>query len=103
MNDYVVKELTDLYKSESPPMTSYFSDEAMGRSISLWALGEIIDAILDHPFVPAWDTINQFEIKMISFAAIGRQDEDALMIFSIAADVASKILLDYDYYSQEIL
>ncbi len=60
-------------------------------SFSRWAAGELIEAILDHPFVSPEDTIEEFAIKMTLYSACSG-GRDSRRIFLIAAKFAYECL-----------
>lgn len=60
-------------------------------SFSRWAAGELIEAIMDHPFSPAMDTIEEFAIKMTAYRAAS-SGTDAEKIFKYAAEFAWETL-----------
>ncbi len=61
------------------------------ESITRWALGELLHALLDHPFTPAEDVIESFIQKMAFYAADGSR---TAWIFSTAAQTAQNTLLE---------
>lgn len=64
------------------PQTS-FEESCFSR----WAAVELINAIMDHPMVPAEDTIEEFAIKMHAYSALSN-DADTMRLFLIAANFA---------------
>lgn len=61
------------------------------RCYSIWAANEILQRILDHPFIPASKIIDEFAIKCSYFACF-TENATANFIFSVALDVADDIL-----------
>lgn len=56
-----------------------------------WAAEELLNAVLDHPMVPAEDTIEEFAIKMEAYSYLS-DGTDAKRIFSIAAKTSWEII-----------
>lgn len=90
-NDMAVQALIE-YLDESDEPELYWSRHQFEEvSFSRWAAGELIGAIMDHPFVSPEDTVEMFGMKMLYFAAISN-GTDAERIFRIASDFAFECL-----------
>lgn len=88
MIDPAVRALVEyLEVSSAPPEATWPWHWFEEVSFSRWAAEEILNAILDHPTIPAEDTIFEFAMKMTAYKA----SSDGLAserIFSIAAEFA---------------
>lgn len=62
-----------------------------GRVYSRWAANEILERVMDHPHISAFDTIEEFYFKMNLFSAYS-SDEKIDSIFLVALETASDIL-----------
>lgn len=60
------------------------------RSYARWAAIEILNALMDHPFEPVTDVIEEFQVKMEAFACLAK-DMDVSVMFSVAYDTAEDI------------
>lgn len=90
-NDVAIQALFE-YLCESDEPELYWPDHWFEEvCFSRWAAGELINAILDHPMVPADETIEEFAIKMTAYSALS-DGTDAGRIFSIAAKFAYETL-----------
>lgn len=90
-NDIVLMSLAEfLYETGEPEVywPQHWFDEI---SFTRWAAGELMEAIMNHPTVPAMDTIEEFAIKMTSYWA-GEDGTNAEKIFKYAADFAYETL-----------
>jgi len=90
-NDSVVEALVEfLYETGEPEVywPQHWFEEV---SFTRWAAGELMGAIMDHPTVPAMDTIEAFALKMTAYQATS-DGTDAEKIFKYAADFAYETL-----------
>lgn len=91
MNDAVVQTIIEyLENSETPELywpKHWFEEVCFSR----WAAEELVNLILDHPLVPAEDTIYEFAVKMTAYAAVS-DGKEAGRIFSIAEKFAWECL-----------
>lgn len=75
------------------PSLSWDKREFKKRSYEQWAAHEIIERILDHPFDPPLDTIENFMFEMYFCACFSGDDEDRTFIFQTAVETAEEIVL----------
>lgn len=90
-NDMAVMSLIEfLYETGEPEVywPQHWFEEV---SFTRWAAGELITAIMDHPMVPAMDTIEEFAIKMEAYHALS-DGTKAEQIFFTAAEFAYETL-----------
>lgn len=91
MNDAVIRTIIE-YLEDSDTPELYWPQEWFDEvCFSRWAAEELITAILDHPMVPAEDTIEEFIIKMEIYASMS-QGRNCGQIFAIAAETAKEFL-----------
>lgn len=92
MNDREIQAILDYLRLyPDPPSIDWSQHEFEEVSFSAWATGEILNAIMDHPFVPAKETIENFELKM-TFYALASDGHQSSQIFSIAAQTAREFI-----------
>ena len=90
-NDSAIYALIEfLYETPEPEVywPQHWFEEV---SFTRWAAGELMEAILNHPTVPALDTIEEFALKMTAYWA-NSDGTDAEKIFKYAADFAYETL-----------
>lgn len=61
------------------------------RSYSRWSANEILKFIIDRPFTPAVEIVEDFALKMEHLLYVS-EDKASSSIFSIARDTAADIL-----------
>lgn len=83
MNETVVQAILGYLESSEPPGIDWPRHWFEEVCFSRWAAEELVNLILDHPLVPAEDTIDEFAIKMTAYAATS-DGKEAGRIFSIA-------------------
>ena len=87
MNEMAVQRLVQYVENMPQPEISWPKHWFDEICFSKWAAEELIQSILDHPTIPAQDTVEEFALKMLAYSSIS--DEKALGgIFSIAAQFA---------------
>lgn len=59
------------------------------KSYKIWAAGEILSRVSDHPFTPAQTTVEYFLMEMIHF---GKETKDTTSLCSVAEKTAEEIL-----------
>lgn len=74
------------------PEWSWPQAEFYRRTYSRWAAYEILELVLDHPFIPADVVIDEFMLKMLYLSHTAENVNNSIM-FSIAADAADEIRL----------
>ena len=72
---------------------SWANREFKKRSYQQWAAHEIIERILDHPFDPPLDTIENFSFEMYFYACFSGEDEERTFMFQTAVETAEEIML----------
>lgn len=79
----------------NPPLKFYSIDRSVfyQKSVSNWAVKELIDYILECPDPPIL-AIMDFKDQMETFSCYGKKHRDSTRVFSIASDV-SKDILDF--------
>ena len=90
-NDTAIYALIEfLYETGEPEVCwpQHWFEEV---SFTRWAAGELMEAIMNHPTVPAIDTIEEFAIKMTAYKAAS-DGTNAEKIFRYAADFAWETL-----------
>lgn len=91
-NDIALMSLAEfLYETGEPEVywPQHWFDEI---SFKRWAAGELMEAIMNHPTVPAMDTIEEFAIKMQAYWASSGECTKAEKIFKYATDFAYEAL-----------
>ena len=84
MNDEAIAHVTAaISKCQELP----YSEE---NSYICWTLNEILSQLMDHPWVPALDTVWNFELLFRLYVTTAVTDQQRL-IFSTAADTAAKL------------
>ncbi len=76
-----------------PPAFSWNKQEFKKRSYERWAADEICERIMDHPFDPPLDTIENFIFEMYIFACFSDEDEQRTFIFQTAVEIAEELAL----------
>lgn len=93
MNDMVVQALADYLDESDTPSIGMGQQEFEELSISRWAAVELINAIMDHPFYPAEETIFWFATNMRTYSLLaGGETSKQGLIFLIAADFADEVV-----------
>ncbi len=77
-----------LEESLFEPTKDWPKEEFEKRSYERWAAYEIIESLMDHPFITADMVIDEFILKMIFFAHLAKEKKQR---FIIAIDVAETI------------
>ena len=89
MNDEaVIKVLRYLEEYLFEPMKNWPKEEFEKRSYERWAAYEIVESLMDHPFATVDMVIDEFILKMISFAHLAKEKKQQ---FIFAIDVAETI------------
>lgn len=90
-NEMFVMSLIEFLNETGEPEVHWPRHEFDEVSFSRWAAGELMEAIMDHPMVPAMDTIEEFAIKMLAYQASSK-GTNAEKIFKYAADFTYETL-----------
>lgn len=98
-NDIAVMSLAEFLYETGEPEVYWPQHEFDEVSFNRWAAGELMEAIMDNPTVPAMDTIEEFAIKMTSYWASAGECTKAEKIFKYAADFAYETL---DIFREEL-
>lgn len=94
MNDLAVSIILDFVQNHLfPPAFSWNKYEFKKRSYEQWAACEICDRIMDHPFDPPLDTIENFICEMYFYACYSDEDEQRTFIFQTAVETVEEIAL----------
>lgn len=89
MNDEaVIKIFRYLERYLFEPMKNWPKDEFEKRSYERWAAYEIIESLMNNPFTTADTVIDEFILKMISFAHLAKEQKQQ---FIFAIDAAENI------------
>lgn len=92
MNDRALLAIVAaLDRYEEPPRLDWPDHEREEVTFTRWALEEILDLVWDHPWTLASETIENFALTMMQFAATSVTKEQK-RIFSIASDAAFEFL-----------
>jgi len=92
VNDKAIKIILDYVEKESEPPELWMSEQDFEElSLARWAAGELLNAVWDAPFLSAKDTVEEFIIKMETYALMSAQ-HSMRRIFSIAAQTAVELL-----------
>ena len=68
MNETIVQAILGYLESSEPPGIDWPRHWFEEVCFSRWAAEELVNLILDHPLVPAEDTIDEFAVKMTAYA-----------------------------------
>ena len=72
------------------PKRNWPRSEFDRRSYSRWAVNEILELLMDHPFTPADIVIDEFIIKMCYFSHLNKKGDQRFMFaIDIAEDIQS--------------
>ncbi len=94
MSDLAVTLIMDfVHKYLFPPAFSWDKHEFKKRSFQQWAAYEICERIMDRPFDPPLDTIENFMFEMYIYACFGDEDEHRTFIFQTAVETAEELAL----------
>ena len=93
MNDRSLSTIIALLdRYPEPPYTKDTLDSEKEQiTFSKWALNEMLDLVMDHPWTLASETIWDFQLKCQLYVRASVTDEQR-RIFSIAAHTAAELL-----------
>lgn len=91
-NEMAIQALIEYLEESDEPELYWSKHEFLEVSSSRWAAGELIEAIMDHPFVSAEDTIEAFGLKMLACALMWSKGSEQGLIFKTASDFAFECL-----------
>ena len=88
-NESALQTLCDYLDETDDRLWELYSYDGFDAvTVARWTAGELIEAIMDHPRVPAEETVEAFALKMMAFRTIAEGREPAEQIFSLAAENA---------------
>lgn len=94
-NEMAIEALIEYLEESDEPELHWSKHDFLEASSERWAAGEMIEAIMDHPFVSAEDAIEVFAMKMLACALMWSKGSEQGLIFRTASDFAFECLENF--------